>query len=68
MQWHISVVKYTVLYWAASEKSVLKDDVLKEFKKDKCKYLNDFDKRQIVKARHVGQSISRTTGLAVVRT
>lgn len=44
-------------------KWTVETDVLEVGKMGKCRNLSDFDKRQIVMARPLGQSISKTTRL-----
>ena len=51
------------IYKAASEHVILKVDVLEAGKMGKCKDLSKFDKGQIVMARQLGQSISKTAAL-----
>ena len=51
------------IYKAASEHFVLKVDVLEAGKMGKRKDLSEFDKGQIVMARRLGQSISKTAAL-----
>ena len=46
-----------------SEKKILKVDVLEAVKMFKRKDLSNFDKGQIVIARQLGQSLSKTTAL-----
>lgn len=45
------------------EQSILKVDVLKDREMDKCKYLSDLNKGQIVMSRCMDQSCSTIAGL-----
>ena len=58
--WHLLVGG---IYLAASEHFVLKVDVLEAGKMGKCKALSKFNEGQILKAGHLGQSISNNAAL-----